>query len=35
LVERLQEKCDILIELVGGLYDINLGDKLWVNFLQD
>jgi hypothetical protein len=28
LVERLQEKCDILIELVGGLYDINLGDKL-------
>ena len=28
LVEKLNEKCDILTKLVGGLYDINLGERL-------
>ena len=28
LVEQLNEKCDILTKLVGGLYDINLGERL-------
>lgn len=28
LVEKLNEKVDILTKLVGGLYDLDLGDKL-------
>ena len=28
LVEQLSEKCDILTKLVGGLYDLDLGERL-------
>lgn len=28
LVEQLNEKCDVLTKLVGGLYDLDLGERL-------